>query len=109
MKISLKWLIYKGACEEGLEWFQRSYGVQDKQNSKDVVQDLMNQDKDNWAWWLMTTCYDVLIECWEFVTEIDKNIIKESMYFNTVGGHWLFEFRLNLDQHAEILRRLADV
>jgi hypothetical protein len=49
MKITLKWLEEKEACQEGLDWFKSQY----KMDSIKVLEKLIAEDKLNWANWLI--------------------------------------------------------
>ena len=54
MKITKKWLLKKGACSEGREWFEK----QVKTDAVEVLQELIKQDHLQWANWTIARVMD---------------------------------------------------
>lgn len=58
-RITLKWLIRRGACEKAVEFFKKIFG--DEASQKDIIEKLHELGKEDWEVWLMTRCCKLTI------------------------------------------------
>ena len=75
MKISLRWLVEKGACEEARKAHEKKWGTGDVEY-QDVLNALAEKDRADWASWLMNAAGPT-----KDILKIDGDLVKETSIF----------------------------